>query len=47
MTAVILHLNHALQTSFESTLLHLKNLGYIDDVTRQRIESEALPQRPA
>ena len=36
-----------LQTSFESTLWHLKNLGYIDDVTRQRIESEALPQRPA
>lgn len=35
-----------LQTSFESTLWHLKNLGYIDDVTRQRIENEALQQQP-
>ena len=34
-----------LQTSFESTLWHLKNLGYIDDVTRQQIENEALPQQ--
>ncbi len=36
-----------LQTSFESTLRHLKNLGYIDDVIRQRIENEALRLRPA
>ena len=36
-----------LQASFESTLWHLKHLGDIDDVTQQRIESEALPQRPA
>ena len=35
-----------LQTSFESTLWHLKNLGYIDDVTRQRIGNEALQQQP-
>ena len=35
-----------LQTGFESTLWHLKNLGYIDDVTRQRIENEALQQQP-
>lgn len=33
-----------LRTSFESTLWHLKNLGYIDDVSRQRIEHEALRQ---
>ena len=35
-----------LRTSFESTLWHLRNLGYIDDVTRQQIENEALPQQP-
>ena len=35
-----------LQTSFESTLWHLKNLGYIDDVTRQRIGNEALQPQP-
>ena len=34
-----------LQTSFESTLWHLKNLGYIDDVTRQRIWNESLQEQ--
>jgi Zn-dependent peptidase ImmA (M78 family) len=35
-----------LRTGFEATLWHLKNLGYIDDVTRQRIENEALQPQP-
>ena len=42
----VLSVANRLQTSFESTLWHLKNLGYIDDVTRQRIENEASPQQP-
>ncbi len=36
-----------LRTSFEATLWHLKNLGYIDDVTRQRIENETLQLQSA
>ena len=42
----VLDVANRLQTSFESTLWHLKNLGYIDDVTRERIENEALQQQP-
>ena len=33
-----------LRTGFESTLWHLKNLGYLDDFARQRIEEEARRQ---
>lgn len=40
----VLSVANRLRTGFESTLWHLKNLGYIDDVTRQRIENEALQQ---
>ena len=42
----VLSVANRLRTSFESTLWHLKNLGYIDDVTRQRIENDALQQQP-
>ena len=42
----VLSVANRLRTGFESTLWHLKNLGYIDDVTRQRIENEALQQPP-
>ena len=42
----VLSVANRLRTSFESTLWHLKNLGYIDDVTRQRIKNEALQQQP-
>ena len=41
----VLSVANRLRTGFESTLWHLKNLGYIDDVTRQRIENEALQQQ--
>ena len=41
----VLSVANRLRTSFDSTLWHLKNLGYIDDVTRQRIENEALRQQ--
>ena len=30
---------HRLRTGFESTLWHLRNLGYLDDFARQRIEA--------
>ena len=42
----VLSVANRLRTSFESALWHLKNLGYIDDVTRQRIKNEALQQQP-
>ena len=35
---------HRLRTGFESTLWHLRNLGYLDDFARQRIEEEARRQ---
>jgi Zn-dependent peptidase ImmA (M78 family) len=45
-TDAVYSVANRLRTSFESTLWHLKNLGYIDDVTRQRIANEALQQQP-
>ena len=41
-TASVMAVANRLQTSFHATLWHLYNLGYIDSVTRQRIEREAV-----
>lgn len=41
--ADVLRVANQLQTSFGATLWHLKNLGYVDPVTRQRIELETAP----
>ena len=43
----VLSVANRLRASFGSTLWHLKNLGYIDDVTRERIENEPQQQQPA
>lgn len=42
----VLNLANRLRASFGSTLWHLRNLRYIDDVTRERIENEPQQQQP-
>ena len=42
----VLSVANRLRASFRSTLWHLRNLRYIDDVTRERIENEPQQQEP-